>query len=116
MAELAGSRAVLRDWLTAVGVSQEQSLDVLIAVGEALANSIEHGHRDRPDGTVRLCATALPDTVFVTIADSGTWKPRAEVPALHRGRGIALMEALMQDVTIDSQRTGTTVRMNARIH
>lgn len=116
VAELAGSRAVLRDWLTAVGVSQEQSLDVLIAVGEALANSIEHGHRDRPDGTVRLCATALPDTVFVTIADSGTWKPRAEVPALHRGRGIALMEALMQDVTIDSQRTGTTVRMNARIH
>ncbi|WP_460355113.1 SpoIIE family protein phosphatase [Mycobacterium sp. ZZG] len=112
--ELAASRTALRDWLSAVGVSHEQSLDVLIAVGEALANAIEHGHRELP-GRVRLCAIALPDTVYLTVTDSGTWKTPAEIPALHRGRGIALMEALMQDVTIDSQTTGTTVRMTARI-
>ncbi|KWX67264.1 SpoIIE family protein phosphatase [Mycobacterium sp. NAZ190054] len=112
--ELAGSRTALRGWLNAVGLSQEQTLDVLIAVGEALANAIEHGHRER-QGRVRLRAMALPDTVYLTVTDSGTWKAPAQVPALHRGRGITLMRALMQDVTIDSQHTGTTVRMQTRI-
>ncbi|CAN3128099.1 SpoIIE family protein phosphatase [Mycobacterium sp. smrl_JER01] len=115
VAELAASRTALRDWLTRVGVPQEQALDVLIAVGEALANAIEHGHRERPDGRVRLSAIATPDGVHLSIVDTGTWKPPTAVPAVHRGRGIALMHALMQDVTIDSETNGTTVRMNTRI-
>ena len=113
--ELAASRNALREWLDRAGVSAEQALDVLIAVGEALANAIEHGHRELPRGRVRLCATALPDRVHVTVIDSGTWKAPATVPALHRGRGIALMRALMHDVTIDSQTSGTAVHMNIRI-
>lgn len=113
--ELAGSRTALRGWLDSAGVSSEQSLDVLIAVGEALSNAIEHGHRDHPTGRVRLRAIALPDRLHVTIVDTGTWKTPADIPELHRGRGIALMRALMQDVTIDSQNTGTTVHMHARI-
>ena len=36
------------------GIQADQTLDVLIAVGEALANAIEHGHRDRPEGRVVL--------------------------------------------------------------
>ncbi|MDN4518530.1 SpoIIE family protein phosphatase [Mycolicibacterium austroafricanum] len=115
VAELAVGREALRGWLDRAGVGAEQSLDVLIATGEALANAIEHGHREQPRGPVRLRAIALPDRVHVTVVDSGTWKPPATVPALHRGRGIALMRALMHDVTIDSQTTGTTVHMNARI-
>ncbi|MGQ9350682.1 SpoIIE family protein phosphatase [Mycolicibacterium gilvum] len=115
VAELAGSRTVLRGWLDSAGVPQDQALDVLIAVGEALANAIEHGHRDDPGGRVRLRAVALPDRVQLTIIDTGSWKAPDDVPALHRGRGIALMKALMQDVTIDSQTTGTTVHMNTRI-
>jgi anti-sigma regulatory factor (Ser/Thr protein kinase) len=113
--ELAGSRTALRSWLDRAGVNPEQALDVLIAAGEALANAIEHGHRDRPDGTVRLHATALPDRVRLTVADTGEWKVPAAEPSLHRGRGIALMKALMQDVTIESRTTGTTVHMHTRI-
>ncbi|AFM16429.1 PAS/PAC sensor hybrid histidine kinase [Mycolicibacterium chubuense NBB4] len=113
--ELAGSRTGLRSWLSRAGVNPEQSLDVLIAAGEALANAIEHGHRDRRDGTVRLRAVALPDRVHLTVADSGQWKMPAAVPSVHRGRGIALMRALMHDVTIHSQTTGTTVHMHTRI-
>ncbi len=48
--KLAATRAALRDWLDEAGVSPEQALDVLIAAGEALANAIEHGHRDHPNG------------------------------------------------------------------
>ncbi len=86
--ELAPSRAALRGWLTRAGVDADQTLDVLIAAGEALANAIEHGHRDDPAGTVRLRAIALADQLQLSIIDSGTWKTPAVVPSLHRGRGI----------------------------
>lgn len=113
--ELAASRTLLRSWLDSAGVPADQALDVLIAVGEALANAIEHGHRDSPNGRVRLHAIALPDRLQLTVIDTGSWKAPAEIPALHRGRGIALMKALMHDVTIESEATGTTVHMNTRI-
>ncbi|PRC42493.1 histidine kinase, partial [Mycobacterium sp. ITM-2017-0098] len=113
--ELAASRTALRAWLDKAGVSTEQTLDVLIAVGEALSNAIEHGHRNHPNGRVRLRAIALPDRLHVSVIDTGTWKVPTDVSALHRGRGVALMRALMHDVTIDSQINGTTVHMNARI-
>jgi anti-sigma regulatory factor (Ser/Thr protein kinase) len=113
--ELAASRTALRAWMDKVGITPEQALDVLIAVGEALSNAIEHGHRNRPDGRVRLRAIALPDRLHVSVTDNGDWKIPTDLPSLHRGRGVALMRALMQDVTIDPQTTGTTVHMNARI-
>lgn len=113
--ELAGSRAALRHWLNSADVTPEQALDVLIAAGEALSNAIEHGHRHHPSGRVRLHAIALPDRLHLTIIDTGTWKIPSDIPAPHRGRGIALMRALMQDVAIESQNDGTTVHMKARI-
>ncbi|UXA19469.1 SpoIIE family protein phosphatase [Mycobacterium sp. SMC-4] len=116
VSELAPSRTALRNWLDRAGIGTEQSLDVLIAVGEALANAIEHGHRDSPGGMVRLRAVAQADQLHLTVADTGRWKVPAAVPSAHRGRGVSLMRALMQDVTIDSQPAGTTVQMHTRIH
>lgn len=115
VAELAPSRAALRTWLGSAGISQEQTLDVLIAVGEAVANAIEHGHRDDPGGTVSLHASWFADLLRVTVRDTGRWKPQAATPDVSRGRGLGLMQALMQDVSIDSQTTGTTVHMQTRI-
>ena len=89
---------------------------MLIATGEAVANAIEHGHRDRPEGTVSLRATALVDRLQVTVTDNGTWKtPRKVVAGIGRGRGIVLMRGLMEDFTIDSGDAGTTVHLYARI-
>jgi PAS domain S-box-containing protein len=110
---LASTRAVLKGWLSRVGMDSDQSLKVLIATGEALANAIEHGHRQLTEGTINLRAIAFADRVHVTIVDEGSWKP--PVAAAHRGRGIALMKALMQDVTIQPRATGTTVHMHTRI-
>ena len=36
---------MLRTWLNQAGVDSDQALNVLVAAGEALTNSIEHGHR-----------------------------------------------------------------------
>jgi PAS domain S-box-containing protein len=113
--ELAPTRAALRGWLTRVGLDPEQTMDVLIAVGEAVANSIEHGHRDRSEGTVSLRATAVADRLHLTVVDTGSWKPPQSDPDSHRGRGIMLMRALMQDVTIEPGETGTTIHMHTRI-
>ena len=90
-------------------------MDVLIAVGEAVANSIEHGHRERLEGTVGLRATAVADRLHLTVVDTGSWKPPQSDPNSHRGRGIMLMRALMQDVTIEPSETGTTIHMHTRI-
>ncbi|MGV0787611.1 SpoIIE family protein phosphatase [Mycolicibacterium sp. XJ2] len=114
-AELAGTRIELRKWLVRAGVDPSQTLDVLIATGEALANAVEHGHRDRPGGAVRLRATVLADRLHLTIADTGVWKVPNADPASHRGRGIALMRALMNDVTIETGDSGTTIDLHARI-
>lgn len=115
VSHLAPARTALREWLTGAEVDPVRTMDVLVAAGEAVANAIEHGHRDSPEGTVSLSATALVDEVRLTITDSGTWKPPKATPDLHRGRGVALMRGLMHDVTINPGATGTTVHLSARI-
>ncbi|CAN5188519.1 SpoIIE family protein phosphatase [soil metagenome] len=112
---LAASRGALRSWLAQAGVDPEQIQDVLIATGEAVANAIEHGHRGRPQGMVSLRAAAAVDRLQVTVTDTGVWKTPREIADISRGRGLALMRGLMEDFTIHSDETGTTVHMYARI-
>jgi PAS domain S-box-containing protein len=113
--QLAPSRAALRSWLTEAGVEPGQVQDMLVAAGEAVANAIEHGHRDRPEGIISLRATAVVDGLQVSVVDSGVWKTPRHVPGDNRGRGIALMRCLVQDLSIHSSDSGTTVHMYARI-
>jgi PAS domain S-box-containing protein len=112
--ELAPTRAALRGWLDRAGLDDEQCLNVLIATGEALANAIEHGHRADLGGKIELNAVAAADQLTVTVRDAGSWK--TPVAASHRGRGIPLMHAVMNDVAILQNDTGTTVRLSMRIN
>jgi anti-sigma regulatory factor (Ser/Thr protein kinase) len=112
---LAPTRKALRSWLTRVRLSPDDTMNVLIAAGEAVANAIEHGHRHRPGGTILLDATALVDEVQLTITDTGSWKPPQPAANPHRGRGIDLMRGLMHDVTINPDAAGTTVQLSVRI-
>ena len=112
---LAQSRDALRGWLNKVGVEPEQIQDVLIATGEAVANAIEHGHRDRREGTVSLRAAAVVDRLQVTVRDTGRWKTPREVADISRGRGMGLMRRLMEGFTIHTDDVGTTVHMYSRI-
>jgi len=109
------SRAALRNWLTQAGVANDQIQDMLVAAGEAVANAIEHGHRNRPDGLISLRANAVADGLQVSVVDTGVWKTPHQVPGEYRGRGISLMRCLVQDLSIQSNDAGTTVHMYARI-
>jgi serine phosphatase RsbU (regulator of sigma subunit)/anti-sigma regulatory factor (Ser/Thr protein kinase) len=115
VSQLAPTRAALRSWLTRACVDPVQTQDMLVAVGEAVANAIEHGHRHSPEGIIRLRATVVFDQVQLTVVDTGSWKPPRPDANTHRGRGIKLMQALMNDVAIEPGGEGTIVQLSARI-
>ncbi|WP_442812976.1 ATP-binding protein [Streptomyces sp. NBC_01343] len=49
------------------------------------------------------------------MADTGRWKAPQPERNTHRGRGMSLMRALMQQVTVTPGPSGTTVDMHTRI-
>ncbi|WP_293004391.1 SpoIIE family protein phosphatase [Mycobacterium sp.] len=112
---LAGVRGALRDWLRRAALDADQIDAVLVAAGEAVSNAIEHGHRDTPAGSITLRANVTAAELILTITDTGSWKPPLQATKSYRGRGIALMRALMQDVRIDPEADGTTVHLTASI-
>lgn len=111
---LATIRARLRQWLPAAGIATREGADILIAVGEAAANAYEHAPAGREKGTepveMTIAASAGPSAIEVTVTDTGIWRPARQEPAT-RGRGLAVMRALMDEVTIATTETGTIVTM-----
>ena len=114
--QLASVRATLRGWLRSCDVGARIAQDVLVATGEAIANAIEHGHRDRPGEQVRLRAVSTANQLRLTVTDSGRWRATPPGDRGLRGHGIGLMRALMQHVTIEPGPSGTTVDMYVRIN
>ncbi|WP_329791501.1 SpoIIE family protein phosphatase [Lentzea sp. DG1S-22] len=115
-AQLAPVRKTLRTWLGKCGLPPHAVQNVLVAAGEACANAVEHGKRGNGSHAVWLRVEAFADDLYLTVKDSGRWKtPRQDVNS-NRGRGIALMRATMQHVTITPGPVGTTVDMHLRIH
>ncbi|MEU8217162.1 SpoIIE family protein phosphatase [Micromonospora taraxaci] len=112
---LAPVRTALRSWLERCGLNPTNAYNVLVAAGEACANAIEHGHRDNPGGRIRLRATATADGLHLSVTDSGHWKTPQPDASTHRGRGLLLMRALMDAITVTPSATGTTIDMQARI-
>jgi serine/threonine-protein kinase RsbW len=103
-------------WLGAFfDLDPTRSSDLLLATNEALANAAEFAYlaAGRP-GTMDVSAHYRADdqTLAVTIADRGTWRPpNTTAPERARGRGIPLMEALTDRATIDISGAGTQVRL-----
>jgi PAS domain S-box-containing protein len=108
-------RSALRTWLARCGIDTTTTQNVLVAVGEACANAIEHGHRFQADGLIRLRAAATADHLQLTVTDGGRWKTPDPAANQHRGRGLALMRALMTEVTVSTGAAGTVVGLQARI-
>ncbi|MEY9886510.1 PAS domain S-box-containing protein [Catenulispora sp. MAP5-51] len=113
--QLAPVRKALRGWLSQCDLPPGTAQNILVAVGEACANAVEHGHRDALGDMVFFRAEAHVDSLYLTIVDTGSWKPPQEQGSTDRGRGLKLMRALMNHVVVTPGPTGTTVRMHMRI-
>ncbi|MGW4356231.1 SpoIIE family protein phosphatase [Nocardia sp. NPDC004582] len=112
--ELSQLRRALRTWLTAAAVPHDLAVDLVSAANEACSNSIEHAYLGGEPGRVRLCADSGMDTLTIEVSDSGVWRPLPADPG-NRGRGIAMMRALTDQLDIDHSGPGTLVRMSVRL-
>ncbi len=104
---LAQMRRALGRWLRAAGATDQEIYETLVAAGEACANAIAHAY---PPGEASYVVEAVrvTDGIEIRVRDFGSWRaPRSG----SQGRGLELIEELMDDVEIDSGPTGTTVRM-----
>jgi anti-sigma regulatory factor (Ser/Thr protein kinase)/transcriptional regulator with GAF, ATPase, and Fis domain len=104
--QLARIRSELRGWLRRLDIEESTANDVLIAVGEACANAIEHGYRER-GGEVRVRARRLADAISVEVLDTGDWRPPQ--PDDTRGRGMPIVHTAMDDVAVRTNDRGTTI-------
>jgi anti-sigma regulatory factor (Ser/Thr protein kinase) len=108
--QLGDIRHRLAAWLHDGGVCEEQVADIVLAVNEACANSIEHGYRGRKPGKIRLKGENDGARVRVKITDKGSWKPAATDPG-GRGRGLLLIRAVSDWLEMDCTPKGTAVDM-----
>ncbi len=100
---------------------QKCSLNIPVALSEALSNAILRGNTDDPNRIVRLRATISDKSLVFDIVDEGSGfdfasfkhdPTTAENIGREDGRGLFLMRKLMDRVERISQNgTGTTIRM-----
>lgn len=99
----------------AAGFGEHDRYAIKSAFGEAVANAIEHG--SEPGDTIDLWAAVEGDSLVLCVHDSGMFvprvDPRGELP--ERGRGLAFMDEMMDEVQIHPSREGTLVRLSKRL-
>jgi serine phosphatase RsbU (regulator of sigma subunit)/anti-sigma regulatory factor (Ser/Thr protein kinase) len=105
-------RRALTRYLSALPLSADERFAIVAAVGEAIANAVEHGYL-ATRGTVRVNATFAEGIVRTTIADRGIW--RAPEAREERGRGFGMMRELMSSVEIVHGDAGTVVRLTREV-
>ena len=108
VAVLPALRATLRRWLAQSGATEQESFELLVALGEACTNAIRHGSA-RPGSTFELEATAGGEIV-ARVSDHGRWR---EAGARAGGRGLAIIDNFELDISRTTD--GTDVRMRRRL-
>ena len=91
-AQLRALRRSLQQWTAEAGIGADVADDLQLAVGEAVANAVEHAYGDRwnPGLAVLDIRPESAGTLEVTVADSGAWRPVPADPGF-RGRGLQII-------------------------
>ena len=109
---LASVRGLMRRWLRHAGSTEEEIAEVTTAAGEACTNAIEHAGAGG-SATFEMEGELVDGGIEVTVRDFGAWRPGREDD---QGRGLELMEALMDEVQVTPSPEGTVVRMQRRLN
>lgn len=116
--DLLALRCLLSAQLERRGCSQTDSEAVILATHEAAVNGLRFSG-ERP---VYITLHFHPDRLLVCVADSGQGfdlgrRRRNALPSVHRpsGRGLHLMEQLMDDVAVSVPPLGCLVRMGKHL-
>ena len=104
-------RHLLRRWLRTKGARAEEIAAITLACGEACANAIEHAYAPRR-ASFELLAVHAGGLVTLTVRDDGRWRPpRGE----HRGRGLQMIEASVDEFDVRATADGTEILMRRRL-
>ncbi len=107
VARLAPLRRSLSSWLEQADVADPPRGDLVLATHEAATNAIEYGTPKRP---FEVRGSVVDRVVTVAISNEGRWSETRRGND-DRGRGLALIEAMVTKMEIDTDRRGTTVRL-----
>jgi PAS domain S-box-containing protein len=108
---LAILRRRLGRFLHAVEASDDVAYEVTLTVCEAAGNAIEHAYGP-VDATFDVEVSFENGTLLAVVRDRGTWRERR---GTHRGRGLKIIEGLMDDVEVTSEPDGTVITMRRRL-
>jgi anti-sigma regulatory factor (Ser/Thr protein kinase) len=116
-ASAARMRQALRAYLSEQALDVTVVYDVVLAADEAFINAV--GHAAAADDLIRVTARVSEGEASVEIRDGGGGGfayHRSDPPSVPdalrtSGRGVFLMESLMDEVSVRSGRSGTIVRM-----
>jgi anti-sigma regulatory factor (Ser/Thr protein kinase) len=118
------ARDRVRGWLRANGWAPAHIDDLVLAVNEAISNSIEHGYDVGQDDPPSLDTVSFHGAIHrapdgsrhavLTIRDTGTWRPPTDDDHTTRGQGLRLMRACVDRMTVDGDVDGTTVTLHSR--
>jgi serine/threonine-protein kinase RsbW len=103
-----------------VGISEEDEVDLMISVMEAVNNAIQYGNKEDASKQVHIRIEAEPGRLVCWVRDEGQgFDPEAVPDPLSpdnllntSGRGVLLMREFMDDVEISAGDLGTSVRMS----
>jgi serine/threonine-protein kinase RsbW len=122
-------RRVLGDTLRGLGVDEESVYDLLLAATEACTNVLQHGGREVGGyavvtrlGAVGCQVEVADEGVGTTFREPERGEPDADEPDIpvatlpESGRGLAVMRAFVDNVTLDSTPDrGTVVTLRKHI-
>jgi anti-sigma regulatory factor (Ser/Thr protein kinase) len=109
---LAGLRAVVSTWGRGADLPADVLVDLLLAVGEATANVVDHAYRGAVPGPMevelQLRRRRAGRAVTARIRDRGSWRS-PDPSAADRGRGLPMIRALADHCVVSTTAQGTEV-------
>lgn len=109
---------------TESGFTEDEILQIAMAVREAAVNAVLHGNGYDPDKKVRLDFELRGHDLIITIRDQGKGLDLSKVPdplapenlLKTSGRGIFLIRSFMDAVEINPSQTGTEIKLIKHVH
>lgn len=116
-------RREIRDDFDRVGADPSLVFECLVSVTEACTNALKHGQSDAESGDhdPQVTWTIEPESALFTVRDFSArrWSDRRKPIDLTRpaagGYGIELMRKLMDEVSIEIDSEGTTVKLTKHL-
>jgi PAS domain S-box-containing protein len=108
---LAQLRRRLARFLHATGATELEQYEITLTICEAAGNAIEHAYGPG-DATYTVDVSFDHGELTAVVRDTGSWRDKR---GEHRGRGLGIIEELMDEVAVERADGGTLVRMRRRL-